>query len=388
MHKKRKWLLVVAIVAVITMIGAVIAPVLLTSADTVSSLQNKLQDAQKKKTEAQNGLKNVQSEISDAKTKREALDKDIAALENEIYALSAQISRNEEQIAQAESELIQAEEDAKEYKGIFQERVRVMYERDAVSYLNIIFGAESFAELLNRIELITQVAKYDRTVMQRMAEAQQAIEDKKAVLEENNKTVLLNREIQSNKKATLDANKSALSKVISSLQADEASYKATLDAADAAEEALRQEIRNMTATKTTPSQSTYSGGALEWPSPATTNITSPYGTRFHPIQKRNKMHTGIDIGAGHGTPIIAAEQGTVLLAGWNSGYGNCVVIDHGGGLQTLYGHCSVVMVQAGQTVTRGQKIALVGSTGNSTGPHLHFEVLKNGSYTNPMGYFG
>ena len=102
-----------------------------------------------------------------------------------------------------------------------------------------------------------------------------------------------------------------------------------------------------------------------------------------------KTHTGIDIGASHGTNIYAAASGTVLVSGWNSGgYGNYVVIDHGGGITTLYGHCSTLLVSSGQTVTKGQVIAKVGSTGMSTGPHLHFEVLKNGAHTNPMAYFG
>ena len=117
-------------------------------------------------------------------------------------------------------------------------------------------------------------------------------------------------------------------------------------------------------------------------------ITSPYGTRTHPVTGRVKRHAGVDIGAGYGTNIYAANSGTVLVAGWNSGgYGNYVVIDHGGGITTLYGHCSSLCVSKGQTVTKGQVIAKVGSTGMSTGPHLHFEVLKNGSTTNPMSYF-
>ena len=119
-----------------------------------------------------------------------------------------------------------------------------------------------------------------------------------------------------------------------------------------------------------------------------TYITSPYGTRVHPVTGKVRTHAGLDIGAAHGTNIYAAAAGTVLVSGWNTGgYGNYVVIDHGGGLTTLYAHCSSLLVSAGQKVSRGQVIAKVGSTGMSTGPHLHFEVLKNGSHTDPNAYF-
>ncbi|MBQ7036908.1 MAG: peptidoglycan DD-metalloendopeptidase family protein [Clostridia bacterium] len=264
-----------------------------------------------------------------------------------------------------------------------------MYERGSLSVLTVLFSADSFSDLLKRAELISQIAAYDDAVMERMEKAQAEIQAKKQVLEEANTITKLNRDIQQNKKAELDAKKASLDSAMSALTADENAYRAALDEADAAEEALRAEIQALTNPSlggtTTPPK--YSGGKFCWPTPSTTYITSPFGTRYHPIQKRNKTHTGIDIGAGHGASILAAEAGTVLRADWNSGYGNYVVIDHGGGVQTLYGHCSALLVKSGQTVSRGQQIALVGSTGVSTGPHLHFEVLINGSYTDPMAYF-
>ncbi len=388
MQKRKKWTMVLAILALLALLLTAFAPILSARADTVSSLQNKLSEAQKAKEKAKSGLQNVQTEITDVKSKREALDKQISALENELYTLSEQIASNEKQISAAADELAAAEAAAKAYEKTFQTRVRVMYERGSVSYLNILFGAEGFADLLKRVELIAQISAHDRAVLQNMADAQQQIADKKKVLEDNNQIVVLNREIQQNKKEELDASKSALSTVINKLKADEATYREMLDAADAAEESLRQEIRDLTSSQSKPPVVQDTGGAFCWPTPSTRTVTSEFGMRFHPIQKRNKMHTGIDIGAGYGASILAAAGGTVLRAGWNSGYGNYVVIDHGGGVQTLYGHCSALKVTSGQTVSRGQQIALVGSTGNSTGPHLHFEVLKNGSYTNPMGYFG
>ncbi len=395
--KQQKLVIILAIIAAISVLVPTIAPLLTARADTVSQLQNKLSEAQRAREEAEAGLSNVKGEISNAKEKREALDIEISALENEIYALSVQIEENEKGIAQITEELEEARQDAEEYEDTFKERVRVMYERSGVSFLNILFGAENFADLLKRVETVSQIVEYDKAVMRRMADTQAQIETKKTALEESNAIVELNREIQESKKAELDANKEALSTVIADLESDEDAYRAALDEADKAEEALRAEIRALTSAATpapsqnntaqTPAPGADSGGTFCWPTPSTTYITSTYGTRYHPVQKRNKTHTGIDIGAGHGASILAAESGTVLRAGWNGGYGNYVVIDHGGGVQTLYGHCSALLVQSGQTVSRGQEIARVGSTGVSTGPHLHFEVLINGSYTDPMSYF-
>lgn len=397
MRKKQKaFIIALAILALVTFLLPTVAPLLSVRADTVSELKSKLSQAEKSRQEAESALSGVKNKITDAKGQRETLDISISALENEIYALSLQIEENEKQVEKVTEELKIAEKNREEYTDVFKTRVRVMYERNDLSFLNLLFGAKSFSDLLKRVETVSQIVNYDKAVLGRMQEAQNEIEDKKSALEEAGKIVELNRDIQKSKKAELDASKAALNAVISDLESDEAAYRAALDEADAAEAALRAEIKAMTAANPTPTKApaaktetaTDSGGRFCWPTPSTTYITSPFGTRFHPVQKRNKTHTGIDIGAGHGASILAAEAGTVLRAGWNSGYGNYVVIDHGGGVQTLYGHCSALLVQSGQTVSRAQKIALVGSTGVSTGPHLHFEVLINGSYTDPMGYFG
>ncbi len=386
MQKKQRALVIfVALLAALSLLIPTFVPIITARAETVAELEKKLSQAQKQKENAQSGLSSVKTKIKDAKSQRQELDIDISELETEIYTLTEQISENEAAIAQITEELETAEKNAAEYEDTFKERIRVMYERSKVSFLNILFGATDFADLLKRVETVAQIVEYDKSVMQQMADAQAKIEEKKQVLEDANAIVLLNREILENKRSELDANKQALSAVISSLEADEEAYKAALDEADAAEEALRAEIRSMVSGQgNTPVQD---DGQFTWPTPSTRYITSPFGTRYHPVQKRNKTHTGIDIGAGHGASIVAAASGTVLRAGWNSGYGNYIVIDHGGGKQTLYGHCSALLVKSGQTVSRGQQIALVGSTGVSTGPHLHFEVLIHGAYTDPMSYF-
>ncbi len=390
--KQRKWIILLASLALITFLIPVLTPLFTARADTIGALEAKLKEAEAARAAAESGLSGVQAEMTDVKARRAALDKEISVLEQEIHAISLEIEENEKGLRQIEEELQNAQDEADEYKAIFQERVRIMYERGSLSVLTVLFSADSFSDLLKRAELISQIAAYDDAVMDRMEEAQAEIAMKKTALEETNAIAELNRDIQAAKKAELDAKKASLDSAMSALQSDEDAYRAALDEADEAEAALRAEIKALTTPGTAqkPTENTpppYSGGKFCWPTPSTTYITSPFGTRYHPIQKRNKTHTGIDIGAGHGASILAAEAGTVLRADWNSGYGNYVVIDHGGGVQTLYGHCSALLVKSGQTVSRGQQIALVGSTGVSTGPHLHFEVLINGSYTDPMAYF-
>ncbi len=387
MERRKRFLrIVLAAIAAVALLLPTLFPILSARAETVAELEAKLSQAQKARAEAQSGLTDVKNKITNAKSKRESLDVEISNLETELYALNAQIAENEAAVQEITAELEAAEKNAEAYEDTFKERVRVMYERKNVSFLSILFGSKSFADLLKRAEMVAQIVQYDKTVMRQMADAQAKIEEKKTALEEAGKAVELSREIVQTKYDELDANKKALSTVISSLQADEASYRAVLDEADAAENALRDEIRKLTSSGSSPAPAA-AEGQFAWPTPSTKYITSPYGTRYHPVQKRMKTHTGIDIGAGHGASIVAAATGTVLRAGWNSGYGNYIVIDHGGGIQTLYGHCSALLVQSGQSVVRGDQIALVGSTGVSTGPHLHFEVLKNGAYTDPMSYF-
>ena len=201
----------------------------------------------------------------------------------------------------------------------------------------------------------------------------------------------MNRDILAEKKALLATQYASRDAIYKQLSSQESQYKKMLDEADKEADRLIAQI-NKTPSSYTPSANStgsikYTGGKFAWPTPSCSTITSPFGSRMHPIQKRVITHRGIDIGASYGAAILAAADGRVTNAGWNGSYGKYIVIDHGSGYKTLYAHCSVLLVSAGQNVSRGQTIANVGSTGNSTGPHLHFEVLINGSQVNPMGYF-
>ncbi|MCQ2561151.1 MAG: peptidoglycan DD-metalloendopeptidase family protein, partial [Clostridia bacterium] len=183
------------------------------------------------------------------------------------------------------------------------------------------------------------------------------------------------------KKASLQEDRDAVSVKKAAVDADNKQLAAQVDAINKEADAITAQIKNLQSPNTS-----YAGGTMCWPAQASTKITSPFGNRIHPILKVTKFHTGIDIGAAGGTNILAANSGTVITAGWNNSYGYMVMIDHGGGIVTLYAHSKKLLVSKGDYVARGQAIALVGSTGMSTGNHLHFEVRVNGSYKNPLDY--
>jgi murein DD-endopeptidase MepM/ murein hydrolase activator NlpD len=261
-----------------------------------------------------------------------------------------------------------------------------MCEQGDVSYLEMLFSAKNFGDLVDKIEIIQEISQHDKNIFDKMEATRLEIEaarDEIAALKEE----------QENSKAELTSQKSALDKkqqeqkaYMKELENDAAAYQKVIDQADAAMESLRRSISGSLSTASR--GRAYVGGEFTWPTPSCYYITSNFSPRRkNPVTGIYKRHTGTDIGAAYGASIVAANSGTVTLAGWNSGYGNCVVIDHGGGRATLYGHMSSIGVSKGQTVTKGQQIGLVGSTGNSTGPHLHFEILINGSAVDPMQYF-
>ena len=202
------------------------------------------------------------------------------------------------------------------------------------------------------------------TLQAELSESKSVAEESKSELESSKATV-------EKQKAEISASNSETQEMLDSLKADAAAMS-----------------QNAVEKGSSSSTSSYTGGAMAWPVPSvgTSNITSIFGWRTHPIFGVGRGHTGVDIGASYGSSVVAANPGKVIYAGWYGGYGNCVQIDHGGGVVTLYGHNSSLNVRVGQQVSRGQTIAFIGSTGYSTGPHCHFEVILNGTQVDPLDY--
>jgi len=350
------------------------------------STQQKINKAEQSKKDAQQKLKDTKNKKAMTLAEKERLEKEAGELQGRIEALDKTIAETKANLVVEEQKLEVATQKANEKYDIFQERFRIMCEHGDVSYIEMLLSAESFSDFIGKAEIMKEISRYDKQIFDEMDKARQQIE-------KSRDEIAKLKEMQENSAKDLEGQKAALVKkqqeqesYIKALEKDTATYQRIIDEADAAMASLRASVSGSLSTSSGGKK--YVGGEFTWPTPSCHYITSHFSPRRkNPVTGVYKRHTGTDIGASYGAAIVAANSGTVTLAGWNSGYGNCVIIDHGGGKATLYAHMSAYNVSQGQTVSKGQRIGSVGSTGNSTGPHLHFEVLINGAAVDPMQYF-
>lgn len=356
------------------------------AASTVSSLNRKLSslDAQKKKIKKE--LTAIKQKKQSTMTKKAAIDEQIGVTQEEISTINELISALDVQINTVNSELKTAQErEQKEFED-FLSRVRTMEEDGTASMLGVILSADSFSDMMTRTEIIGSIVESDKELMNKLANTRKEIQSKKAELDAARAQQASAKSNLQSKQSSLRSQYNEATQLINSLNMEVSEYEKAFNEAERAQEQAKAELKKLLA-KSGSSSTKYVGGDFRWPTAATL-ITSQYGWRTDPISKKRNMHTGVDIGAKKGASIYAANSGTVIVAGWSSkGYGNYVVIDHGGGKSTLYAHMSAIKTTKGAKVAKGDVIGLVGSTGWSTGPHLHFEILINGNHTNPMNYF-
>lgn len=366
-------------------------------------LDDQVQDLQGQIDSSRLEQENWQQVIEDVSAKLKQIQADLDAANARLQSIQTKQAEINAQIAQTQNEIVKMEAYLKTRQDVLNRRVRAIYMHGQLNYLEVILGANSFSDFANRVELLKRVIRSDYNLILEIQKQKAAIEAKKAQLEEDKRQLDAlaaeaekTRQEIAKKKAeqqkVLDAaksNKAAAAQMEQDLNAQLASVRNLIQQRLAAAEAARQAAQQQAASDDEGgggSDDNYvqGTGAMGWP--CSGPITSPFGYRTHPIFGTTIFHAGIDIGVDYGTPIHAADSGVVVYSGWISGYGNAVIIDHGGGISTLYGHNQSLAVSEGQSVFKGSVIAYAGSTGNSTGPHCHFEVDVNGSPVNPMGY--
>ena len=347
--------------------------------------------AEKEKIDSR--IQQTQQELDTGKEKQNQLIEEIRDVNHQMELLQEQISELDRQIKDREQEIAVAEEQLevkKEEIGKQNEaldtRLRVMYKRGDTGMLEVLLGSSDISELISNADMLRKLYRNDLRVLKSLKQQYEAIASQVERLKELRAGLESQQEEQKEHENRLSQKIEELENLEKKVAQDNEALEAQLDELNREAEKITEELRQKEIAASTSSESSYDGGSMLWPVPTYSKISSKYGYRMHPILHVSKMHTGLDISAASGEQILAASDGKVILSAVKGGYGNCVMIDHGGGIVTLYGHCSRLLVSSGQSVVRGQVIALVGSTGMSTGPHCHFEVRVNGATTDPLNY--
>ena len=335
----------------------------------------KAEQAQKKKNE-------IESRIEGLSEEKRAVDEAADEATKAYKDVRKELDATEKRIDENEDKLKVLNKDFAVKRDQLAKRVRDIYINGQINYLDVLFGAKDFQDFFTRMDLLKRVIQQDYDLVQVVFAEKTAIETSQKELEQDKTAKEKLVASAADRKKEAEKKQAAKQAIIDKMETDRATQERIINENLAASKEVAQMIRNSRYQPASPALS--GGGALNWPLGGP--ITSPFGWRVHPITGASRFHSGIDIGGDYGDTIHAAGAGIVSYAGWISGYGYAVIIDHGGGISTLYGHNQALLVSEGQSVSQGQAIAECGSTGNSTGPHCHFEVRVDGEPVDPMGY--
>lgn len=349
-------------------------------------LQEQKEQVESKIEETNTKLEYVQDELSATMLKVQETEDKIMGYENEIEALGEKMDTLQASIDETNQKLEIASQNYEEKSDLLARRLVAMYEAGDTQYLDILLKSKSVTDFISKYYIIQEVAEYDSILINQIVEEKNNIETTKQKLENEQAEIKIIKSRSERTSIVLSNMRTLQQSYIKELSAGEKKLQEQITKYKKEQAEIERQI--LLATNSIDPDIQYTGGEMLWPvAISETVITSGYGVREHPIQGVVKEHTGIDIGnAPLGTPVVAAADGVVSYAGWLGGYGNCVMINHGNGVVTLYGHGNKILTSVNTEVKQGDTIMEVGSTGNSTGPHLHFEVRVNGNYTNPLGF--
>ena len=407
MERRKTLASIIAVLLALSLVFSLLTGIL----SAYASDKSKLESLKAQLATVSGERQEIASQLDELNAKMDSLLAQKAALEQEINLTYEQIELTEEIIASLDASIEKTtaeleaaeEEEAKQYE-VFKTRLRAMYENDTLTTLDLILSASSLTEYFSRMEAASSIASYDKELMQKLADTRAYIEELKASLEQDREENEQQKEDLVDYKRDLVNQNVELDFLIEDLKEQTDFKQAELDEVEAQEAAFDKEIAELAekirkeeaaaaaaaaaanSSSSSSSASKYTGGTMTWPLPGYYTISSDFVMRDHPITGKYSQHTGIDLPAPKNTKIVAAASGTVVTVGYNTAYGNRVIINHGGGVQTLYAHMTSFAVSEGDTVSAGDVIGYVGSTGYSTGNHLHFSVLVNGSYVDPKPY--
>ena len=349
-------------------------------ADDVETLKKRNAEIKEKLKASKEKQKENKEAIANESANLAQLNRNVQIQEAKLNELYAKIEGLLGNINNTIQEIVQMEASIEEKNQMFAKRIRAMYVMGDVNYLSVLLNSKDVHEALTNTSMMQMLLESDKRLIKEISDAKLELERKKSQLEDDKRALDDEKAKEENIKAQAEAAVAQKNAYIAQLKNNDAAFERE-------QKELEKDSQRVAALIQAAQQyqgGSYTGGRLGWPLPGYTRISSPFGYRM--LYGRKNFHTGTDIPAPTGTTIIAAEEGRVTHAGWLGSYGQLVVISHGNGISTAYAHCSSINVGVGQVVSKGQAIARVGSTGNSTGPHLHFEVRVNGKAQNAMGW--
>ena len=352
-------------------------------AANTQELQQREEKIKEQINEATENLQDVDKELSTNLQQVQKLDETIANSENELNDLNTKIEGLQTSINSTQERLSDVEDRYNKQKNLLDNRLVSLYEAGDIQYIDVVLSSANIADFISNYFLVTELASYDTGLLEVVEKEKKEIETSKEKLDKEKEDMITAKQTQLKTAKVLENTRTLREQYIAKLSTEEQDLQKKIDEYNAQYAALENEIRTIALNSISPE---YIGGVMAWPVPGYTKITSEFKMRVHPITGVYKLHTGVDIGAPTGTNFIAAADGVVTKAGFNSAYGNMVIIDHGGGISTLYAHGSEIMVEVGQNVKQRDTVLKVGSTGYATGPHAHFEVRVNGSPVQPLDY--